>query len=84
MSKLTRLLAVAMVSGAIPFAFSAVASAEPGAPNPNPNGPEHAGTACIAILTNNQATQLELHNDVDGMLGIGILEGVGSTFGCFD
>lgn len=70
---------MAVVSGAAPFAFAAVASAEPGAPNPNENGPEHTPTACGAILDHNQAIHLD-----EAPLGILIFQGVGLTFDCFE
>ena len=79
MTRLTRLLAVAVVSGAAPFTFAAVASAEPGAPNPNPNALVNKDTACAAILLHNQA--INLHPTPQGIYPF---EGVGFTFGCFD
>lgn len=70
-----RLIATAAVCGVSLFSFAPFAGADPGAPNPNPNGPANTGTACAAILANNGAI-----GNSPTPPGIYLFEGVGEVF----
>jgi hypothetical protein len=68
--KTMRSLIAALAAAAL--ATAGVASA---APNPNPAAPEHAGNACVAVLTNNPNTGPNGHiSDVGGtnFLAVGV------------
>ena len=56
-----RLILAASLAGLSVLAVPAVAGAQP---TPNPNGPAHTGTACEAILSQNQA----IHSDAPGIV----------------
>jgi hypothetical protein len=56
------LVAAALSAGLCVGAVGTAAAA----PNPNPNAPDHTGTACTSVLTNNPNTQPGGHISATG------------------